>query len=105
MHVVVESVLLTFLLFRNGNSLVHNYKYAFSGFAARMSKNEANWIAQQPGVVSVFPDQTMKLHTTRSWDFLNSLTPIEIDNRPSDPSHSSGIVIGMLDTGRLLVSY
>ncbi|XP_058780808.1 CO(2)-response secreted protease-like [Vicia villosa] len=91
--------LLNTLLARNGNALVHNYIHGFSGFAARMSKNEANWIAEQPGVVSVFPDQTMKLHTTRSWDFLKSLTPIQIDNRPSDSSHSSDIVIGVLDTG------
>ncbi|XP_058780809.1 CO(2)-response secreted protease-like [Vicia villosa] len=91
--------LLNTLLTRNGNALVHNYRHGFSGFAARLSKNEANWIAQQPGVVSVFPDQIMKLHTTRSWDFLKSLTPIQIENNLSNSSPSSDIVIGVLDSG------
>lgn len=68
-----------------------------------MSKNEANSIAQQPGVVSVFPDHIMKLHTTRSWDFLKSLPHIEVDNKLSNSSSSSDIIIGMLDTGSSLL--
>ncbi|CAK8569130.1 unnamed protein product [Lathyrus sativus] len=91
--------LLNTILRKNKKALIHNYKHGFSGFAARMSKNEANLIAQEPGVVSVFPDHIMKLHTTRSWDFLKSLSHIEIDNNLSESSPSSDIIIGMLDTG------
>ncbi|KAI5402788.1 CO(2)-response secreted protease [Lathyrus oleraceus] len=91
--------LLNTILKKNKKALIHNYKHGFSGFAARLSKNEANSIAQQPGVVSVFPDHIMKLHTTRSWDFLKSLPHIEVDNKLSNSSSSSDIIIGMLDTG------
>ncbi|PHT48433.1 Heat shock protein 83 [Capsicum baccatum] len=38
------------------NAVAHNYKNSFSGFAAHLSIVEAQWLAQNPGVVSVFPD-------------------------------------------------
>jgi hypothetical protein len=72
-----------------------------SGFAARLSKDEANSIAQQSGVVSVFPNPTLKLHTTRSWDFLKLQTHIKLDSTFSNSS-SSDVIIGMLDSGSLL---
>ncbi|XP_061359287.1 CO(2)-response secreted protease [Gastrolobium bilobum] len=90
------------VLRRNKKALVRNYKHGFSGFAARLSKEEANSIAQEPGVVSVFPDTILKLHTTRSWDFLEYQTHVKIDTDPntvSNSSTSSDIVIGILDTG------
>ncbi|WJX36059.1 hypothetical protein P8452_23976 [Trifolium repens] len=86
------------VLRRNEKALIHNYKHGFSGFAARLSKSEANSIAQQPGVVSVFPDPILNLHTTHSWDFLKLQTQVKIDDTLSNSS-SSDIVIGMLDTG------
>lgn len=89
------------VLRRNEKALVHNYKHGFSGFAARLSKNEAASIAQQPGVVSVFPEPILKLHTTHSWDFLKLQTHVKIDSTLSNSSShsSSDIVIGMLDSG------
>ncbi|KHN09070.1 CO(2)-response secreted protease-like [Glycine soja] len=86
------------VLRRNENALVRNYKHGFSGFAARLSKKEATSIAQKPGVVSVFPDPVLKLHTTRSWDFLKYQTQVKIDTKPNAVSKSSS-VIGILDTG------
>ncbi|GAU24957.1 hypothetical protein TSUD_311920, partial [Trifolium subterraneum] len=68
-------------------------------FAARLSKDEANSIAQQPGVVSVFPNPILKLHTTRSWEFLKLQTHVKIDRTFSNSSSSSNAVIGLLDTG------
>ncbi|KAJ1421596.1 Peptidase S8 propeptide/proteinase inhibitor I9 [Sesbania bispinosa] len=76
--------------------------HAFSGFAAHLSKEEASSIAQKPGVVSVFPYPILKLHTSRSWDFLKYQTHVKIDTDPnavSNSSSSSNIVIGILDTG------
>ncbi|XP_027354812.1 CO(2)-response secreted protease-like [Abrus precatorius] len=87
---------------RNERALVRNYEHGFSGFAARLSKEEANSIAQKPGVVSVFPDPVLKLHTTHSWDFLKYQTHVKIDTNPntvSNSSSSSDTVIGILDTG------
>ncbi|XP_021283802.1 CO(2)-response secreted protease-like [Herrania umbratica] len=97
--------LLSSLLKRKTNALVHNYKHGFSGFAAVLSAEEAHSIAERPGVVSVFPDSVLELHTTRSWDFLKYQTSVVIDSNPNSNSssttsdHDSGAIIGVLDTG------
>ncbi|KAH1109408.1 hypothetical protein AAZX31_04G021400 [Glycine max] len=93
---------LNLVLRRNENALVRNYKHGFSGFAARLSKEEAASIAHKPGVVSVFPDPILNLHTTRSWEFLKYQTHVKIDTKPnavSNSSSSSDIILGVLDTG------
>ncbi|GAV56707.1 LOW QUALITY PROTEIN: Peptidase_S8 domain-containing protein/PA domain-containing protein/Inhibitor_I9 domain-containing protein, partial [Cephalotus follicularis] len=79
--------------------LVHQYRHGFSGFAARLSAEEASSIAQKPGVVSVFPDFKYQLHTTRSWDFLKYETDSEIYSNPISDSQGSDTVIGILDSG------
>nr|XP_015887199.2 CO(2)-response secreted protease-like isoform X1 [Ziziphus jujuba var. spinosa] len=86
------------------NAVVHTYKNGFSGFAARLSEAEANSIAKNPGVVSVFPDPLLKLHTTHSWDFLKYQTALKVDSNPNSDSNSSisqgsDTIIGILDTG------
>jgi hypothetical protein len=45
------------------------------------------------GVVSVFPSEQKKLHTTRSWDFLGFSQ--QVPRRPIE----SDIIIGVLDSG------
>lgn len=92
---------------RKKNALVHTYRHGFSGFAARMSEEDARSIAQKPGVVSVFPDPLLQLHTTHSWDFLKYQTALEIDSHPNSDSNSSSVgsdtIIGILDTGRSIL--
>ncbi|CAJ1973193.1 unnamed protein product [Sphenostylis stenocarpa] len=97
-----HAYVLNSVLTRNEKALVRNYKYGFSGFAARLTKEEANSLVHEPGVVSVFPDPILKLHTTRSWDFLKAQsTPLKSHspNRASNTAPSSDIVIGILDSG------
>ncbi|KAI3431997.1 uncharacterized protein J3R85_007656 [Psidium guajava] len=88
---------------RKGITLVHRYSHSFSGFAARLSEEEARSIAQKPGVVSVFKDPLLQLHTTRSWDFLKYQIDLEIDSSPSSdsdlPTQEYDTVIGIMDTG------
>ncbi|KAL6216281.1 hypothetical protein ACLB2K_009504 [Fragaria x ananassa] len=105
--------LLTLLTRRKGNALVHVYRHGFSGFAARLSEEEALLMAQKPGVVSVFPDHLLKLHTTHSWDFLKYQTELEINSFPNSISENndaagddtppdskgSDTIIGIIDTG------
>ncbi|PON73422.1 Subtilase [Parasponia andersonii] len=98
--------LLNSLFKRNANALVHTYKHGFSGFAARLSEAEAQSVAQKPGVVSVFRNPVLKLHTTHSWDFLKYQTALKIDSSPKLVSNSSSsssnghdTIIGILDTG------
>lgn len=92
------------------NAVVHTYRHGFSGFAARLSEEEARSIAHKPGVVSVFPDPLLKLHTTQSWEFLKYQTALEIYSNPNSISgtangfssvsvNGSDTIIGILDTG------
>ncbi|KAH7668970.1 Tripeptidyl-peptidase II protein [Dioscorea alata] len=87
--------------------LIHSYKYGFSGFAAKLSKEEALAISQKQGVVSVFVDPIYQLHTTRSWDFLQLQNSLETSLTPganegdagSSSTGAEDTIIGLLDTG------
>ncbi|KAL6556787.1 hypothetical protein OROHE_006663 [Orobanche hederae] len=88
------------------DSLVYNYERSFDGFAAKMTKEEAARISdgcsfsgreqsktKMEGVISVNPNRMYKLHTTRSWDFMNlTLNTIRVPKE-------SDVIIGLLDTG------
>ncbi|KAL8514799.1 hypothetical protein ACS0TY_013762 [Phlomoides rotata] len=95
-----HALLLSSLIKRNKNCVVHTYSNGFAGFAARLSDEEARSIAHRPGVVSVFPDPVLQLHTTRSWDFLKYQTSLKIDSSPVDSSSvEAQTIIGIIDTG------
>ncbi|KAL6639482.1 hypothetical protein ACP70R_023212 [Stipagrostis hirtigluma subsp. patula] len=83
--------------------VVQQYKHGFSGFAARLSKDEAAALRRKPGVVSVFADPVYQLHTTRSWDFLQQ-TAVKIDSpggakAAAASSPAADTIIGLLDSG------
>ncbi|OMO76489.1 hypothetical protein COLO4_25555 [Corchorus olitorius] len=73
--------------------LLHSYKRSFNGFAAKLTKEEADKLAGMEGVVSVFPSEKKKLLTSRSWDFIGFSQQARRSGSESD------IIIGMLDTG------
>lgn len=102
-HQPPADLLISILQRRDKNAMVHSYKKGFSGFAARLTQEEAEQMGRQPGVVSVFPDPILKLHTTHSWDFLLYQSAVEIQSSPSiSPPSTSGsadTIIGILDTG------
>jgi hypothetical protein len=86
--------------------VVQQYKHGFSGFAARLSGDEAASLRRKPGVVSVFADPVYQLHTTRSWEFLQE-TAVKIDSAtrrsaaadaPTSPA-TVDTIIGLLDSG------
>lgn len=57
-------------------------------------------MAQNPGVVSVFPDPLLQFHTTRSWDFLNYQKDLVVDSSfSSTSSEESDTIIGIMDSG------
>ncbi|KFK44142.1 hypothetical protein AALP_AA1G220500 [Arabis alpina] len=97
--------LLSSMLKRNGKTPMHHYKHGFSGFAAHLSEDEAEMMAKQPGVVSVFPDQMLPLHTTRSWDFLvqesyqRDTYYTETNTGPKLDVAVGDTIIGFLDSG------
>ncbi|CAH8341986.1 unnamed protein product [Eruca vesicaria subsp. sativa] len=79
---------------------VHHYKHAFRGFSAMLTEEEAAALSGHDEVVSVFEDPMLQLHTTRSWDFLDSLSGVSSSFPIYNSFHgSSDIIIGVVDTG------
>lgn len=63
-------------------------------------------IVERDEVVSVFEDPMLQLHTTRSWDFLESLSGVASSFPIYNSFHgSSDIIIGVVDTGKSLYFY
>ncbi|XP_021904497.1 subtilisin-like protease SBT4.14 [Carica papaya] len=75
-------------------SMLYSYSNSFNGFAARLTKKEAQALMENDQVVSVFPNRYHKLQTTRSWDFIDF--PI---NTQRNLQVESDIIIGVLDSG------
>ncbi|KAK6158093.1 hypothetical protein DH2020_005407 [Rehmannia glutinosa] len=75
------------------DSLVYSYERSFNGFAAKLTEEEAATIAEMEGVVSVIPNRKLKLHTTRSWDFMG------FSKGKLGASQEGEVIIGLLDTG------
>ncbi|TVU24993.1 hypothetical protein EJB05_27466, partial [Eragrostis curvula] len=79
-------------------SIVYSYKHGFSGFAARLTESQAEELKKYPGVISVKPNEYLKVHTTRSWDFLRVNY-----NRPSGllskAKYGKDVIVGVIDTG------
>ncbi|XP_061343243.1 CO(2)-response secreted protease-like [Gastrolobium bilobum] len=80
-------------------TLIHHFSHAFSGFSAMLTESEASALSGHDGVVSVFPDPILHLHTTRSWDFLESDLGMKPRGTPTHLHLSSDIIIGVIDTG------
>ncbi|WOK95929.1 CO(2)-response secreted protease-like isoform X2 [Canna indica] len=77
-------------------SLMQSYHHTFKGFSAMLTEKEAALLsAGYDEVVSVFRDQMLQLHTTRSWDFLDAESGIGPRLRHKA---SNDIIIGIIDT-------
>lgn len=75
---------------------VYNYRYAFNGFAARMTAREAEKLKKNPDVINVWKDEIRQLQTDTS--------PTYIGLTESGQAWSKGltgedVVIGAIDTG------
>uniref|UniRef100_A0A8R7TUN0 Subtilisin-like protease n=1 Tax=Triticum urartu TaxID=4572 RepID=A0A8R7TUN0_TRIUA len=78
-------------------SLTHSYHHAFEGFAAELTEEEAAALSDHERVVSVFRDRALQLHTTRSWDFLDTQSGLRTDRLGRRAS--GDVIIGVIDTG------
>lgn len=78
--------------------MIQSYSHTFKGFSAMLSGEEASRLSRHPGVVSVFPDRYLPLHTTRSWDFLDVQSGLR-GSKWSRLPVSSDVIIGIVDTG------
>ncbi|KAH7684214.1 Tripeptidyl-peptidase II protein [Dioscorea alata] len=85
------------------DAIYYSYTKEINGFAANMDEHEANELSMHPSVVSVFPSQTLKLHTTHTWQFLG----LERGDSSEIPDSSlwkkarfgEDVIIGTIDTG------
>ena len=80
----------------NSAEMLYTYKHVVHGFSTRLTTEEADLLAKQPGVLSVIPEVRYELHTTRTPEFLgleNNITLIPASNKQSE------VIIGVLDTG------
>ncbi|KAI0501500.1 hypothetical protein KFK09_016445 [Dendrobium nobile] len=76
--------------------MLYTYDTVAHGFAARLTPAEARNLARRPGVLSVLPDTTYHLHTTRTPEFLG----LDVaDELVPESSTTSDVVVGVLDTG------
>ncbi|KAF7056719.1 hypothetical protein CFC21_064099 [Triticum aestivum] len=86
-------------------SIVHSYRYGFSGFSAMLTESQARKIQKLPGVVSVKENTMVRMHTTRSWDFLGLSMGVDIkqEQQPNEllaaANHGDGMIIGVIDSG------
>ncbi|KAM1263429.1 hypothetical protein ACFX2G_029047 [Malus domestica] len=76
------------------NLLVRTYKRSFNGFAAKLTEQERERLANMKEVVSVFPSTSYKPQTTRSWDFIGFN-----ENIKRNRTVESDVIIGVIDSG------
>jgi subtilisin family serine protease len=79
-----------------GGEKVYSYRYAFNGFAARMSAADAEALRNRGDVLNVWKDEIRQIHTDGSPDYIN-LT--EGGEAWSNGATGEDIVIGVVDTG------
>ncbi|KAF5206693.1 Subtilisin-like protease [Thalictrum thalictroides] len=76
------------------DALIHSYKRSFNGFAANLTDRERLKLSNMEGILSVFPSRKIKLHTTRSWDFMGFKSNVK-----RIPMIESDVIVGVIDTG------
>lgn len=84
-------------------SLLHSYKN-IDAFAAFLSEEEASYVSEMEGVVSVFPNKgRSSLQTTRSWEFIENVEGLIGSNKEyslaKKAKFGKNIIVGMLDSG------
>ncbi|XP_010257694.1 PREDICTED: subtilisin-like protease SBT3.18 [Nelumbo nucifera] len=81
------------------DAMIYSYKHSFSGFAARLNSTQATALAMMEGVISVFRSKTLRLHTTRSWDFMGLALDHNKAATPLQLAYGDDVVVGIFDTG------
>ncbi|XP_047314915.1 subtilisin-like serine-protease S [Impatiens glandulifera] len=80
-------------------SHVYTYKHGFRGFAAKLTEDQAKEMATMPEVVSVFPNEKRRIHTTHSWDFMGLNKEEAMEIPPYSTENQVDVIIGFIDTG------
>ncbi|OIV98936.1 hypothetical protein TanjilG_07371 [Lupinus angustifolius] len=83
----------------NEERIIYTYHNVFHGVAAKLSKEEAEKLEAEEGVVNIFPDTKYQLHTTRSPTFLGLEPEHSSYNIWSEKLADYDVIVGVLDTG------
>ncbi|CAL0328649.1 unnamed protein product [Lupinus luteus] len=83
----------------NEERIIYTYHNAFHGVAAKLSKEEAQKLEAEEGVMNIFPDTKYQLHTTRSPTFLGLEPEHSSYNIWSENVADYDVIVGVLDTG------
>ncbi|KAF8101368.1 hypothetical protein N665_0206s0044 [Sinapis alba] len=82
------------------NSMIYNYQYGFSGFAAKLKPDEAQKLKNHPEVITFVINRKLVMQTTRTWDYLGLFsTPSSGKGLLQGSNMGSGAVIGVIDSG------
>ncbi|KAM0835343.1 hypothetical protein ACQ4PT_063001 [Festuca glaucescens] len=83
----------------DGPRIIYSYNDVFTGFAARLTDEEADALRATDGCLRLYPEAFLPLATTRSPGFLG----LRLGNEGfwSRSGFGRGVVIGILDTGIL----
>ncbi|OAY49254.1 subtilisin-like protease SBT1.1 [Manihot esculenta] len=76
--------------------LLYVYETAFSGFAAKLSKDQVQALSKINGFLSAIPDEMLTLHTTHTPQFLGLQSG---EGLWSAQNLASDVIVGILDTG------
>ena len=74
---------------------LHSYNYAFSGFAAELTPEQAATLALDRGVLAVTKDEVRVLDTASTPDFLGLTAP----GGAWSQTKGEGVIIGIVDSG------
>ncbi|KAK1383217.1 subtilisin-like protease SBT1.7 [Heracleum sosnowskyi] len=76
--------------------MLYTYNNVAHGYSTRLTKQEAESLENQPGILSVMPEVVYQLHTTRTPEFLG------LDQNANlfpESKTASEVVVGVFDTG------
>lgn len=76
--------------------MLYTYNNVAHGYSTRLTKQEAESLENQPGILSVMPEVIYQLHTTRTPEFLG------LDQNANlfpESKTASEVVVGVFDTG------
>ncbi|KAL6648908.1 hypothetical protein ACP70R_013132 [Stipagrostis hirtigluma subsp. patula] len=83
----------------DGPRIIYSYSHVLSGFAARLTEEEAERLRNREGCLRLYPEEFLPLATTHSPGFLG--LHLGKDGFWSRAGFGRGVVIGVLDTGVL----
>lgn len=80
----------------NQQRLIHSYHHVVTGFAAKLTKQEAKAMETKEGFVSAWPQKVLNVKTTHTPNFLGLEQNLGFWNHSN---YGKGMIVGVLDTG------